>query len=83
MKRAVARSTRRARGIFGFERPVEAREVLHLGDGGLFQPPRKETIGPPGELVLHEQIEKVQVRQRGGGRLLEAQGQRLGHAGEP
>jgi hypothetical protein len=65
------------------ERPLETGEVLDLGNPGLFQPPHEEAIGPPGELVLHEQIEKVQVGQRGGGRLLEAERERLGHAREP
>jgi hypothetical protein len=32
---------------------------------------------------LYEQIEKVQVRERGGDRLLEAERERLGHAREP
>ena len=55
------------------EGPIEARQLLHLRDAGLFQPPREEAGGAPRELVLDEQIEKVQMREWGSGRLLETE----------
>ena len=48
----------------------------------LFQPPRKKAIRAPRELVLDKQIEKVQMRERRGGRLLEPKRERFGHARE-
>jgi len=56
------------------ERPLKTGEVLDLHDAGLLQPPRDEAVGAPGELVLYEQIEKVQMRERRSGCLLEAEG---------
>ena len=50
-------------GIFGLKRPVEVGERLHRGDAGLFEPAREEPIGASGELVLDEQLEKLEMRQ--------------------
>src|SRR6516225_9787433 len=69
-------------GNLRIEGPVESREFLHLGNAGLFEAPHEEAIRPSSELVLHQEIEKVQMLQRGGPRLLKAQGQGLGHARE-
>ena len=73
MKRAVARSTILARRNLRIERPVEGRELLHLRNARLFEAPDEEAIGAPGQLVLDEQIQKVDGRQRGGRRLCDAQ----------
>ena len=48
------------------EGPVEVGERLHRGDAGLFEAPREEPIGAPRELVLDEQLEKLEMRQRRG-----------------
>ena len=64
------------------EGPVEIGERFHVGDAGLFQPPGKEPIGAPRELVLDEQLEKFQMRQRRGFGLGDAPGQGLDDAGE-
>ena len=48
------------------ERPIERRELRHLGNAGLFEAPHEEPIGASGQLVLDEQIEKVEILQRGG-----------------
>mgnify|MGYP000731245247 CR=1 FL=1 len=69
-------------GDLRIDRPLEAREVLDVDEAGLLQPSREEPIGPPRQLVLDEQIEEVQVCERRGGRLLEPEGERFGHAGE-
>ena len=84
-------STKRAAGQFGdlrfrdlrIEGPVEVRERLHRDDAGLFQPAGEEPIGASRELVLDEQLEKVEMRQRGGFGLRHAPGQGLDHAGQP
>ena len=47
------------------EGPVEVGERLHDGDAGLFEAPREEAIGAAGELVLDEQFEKLEMRERG------------------
>ncbi len=65
-KRALANSTILAFGIFGIEAPVELGERLHDGDAGLFEPPREEPVRAPRELVLDEQFEKLQMRERCG-----------------
>ena len=64
------------------EGPVKGREFLHLCDAGLFEPPREEPIGASGQLVLHEQIEEVEVLQRCGLGLFQPERQRFGHARE-
>ena len=64
------------------EAPVEVGERLHRGDAGLFEPAREEPIGASRELVLDEQLEKLQMRQRGGFGLGDAPRQGLDHAGE-
>ena len=46
--------------------PVEISERLHDGDTGLFEAAREEAIGAAGELVLHEQFEELEMRERGG-----------------
>src|SRR6516225_3564393 len=69
-------------GNLRIEGPVEGREFLHLRNPGLFEAPHEEAIRASGELVLHQEVEKVQMLQRGGPRLFKAQGQGLGHARE-
>ena len=64
------------------ERPVEGRELLHLGNSGLLEPPDEEPIGASGQLVLDEQVEKVEMLEGSGLRLFETEGQGFGHAGE-
>ena len=57
------------------EAPVEIGERLHDGDARLFQPAREEAIGASGELVLDEQLEKLEMRKRRGFGLRDAPGQ--------
>ena len=70
-------------GDLGIEVPVEVGERLHDGNAGLFEAAREEAICASGELVLHEQFEKLEMRERGGFGLRDAPGQRLHHAGQP
>jgi hypothetical protein len=63
------------------EGPVKVGERLHGDDAGLFEATGKEAIGATGELVLDEQLEKLEVRERGGFGLGDARGQGLDHAG--
>jgi hypothetical protein len=63
--------------------PVEISERLHDGDTGLFEAAREEAIGAAGELVLHEQFEELEMRERGGFGLRDAAGEGVDHAGEP
>ena len=63
----------RARNL-RIERPVEGRELGDLGDARLFEAPDEEAIGASGQLVLDEEIQKVDVREWGGGRLFHAEG---------
>ena len=70
-------------GNLRIEAPVEVGERLDRRDPGLFQAAREEPIGAPGEFVLDEQFEKLQMRQRRGFGLRDAPGQGLDHAGEP
>jgi hypothetical protein len=56
-------------GNLGIERPIEYGEFLDLSDPGLFEAPGEEPIGAPGELVLHEQVEKLEGLERSGFRL--------------
>ena len=70
-------------GDLRIEVPVEVGERLHDGDAGLFEAAREEAIGASGELVLHEQFEKLQMRERRRFGLRDASGERVDHAGEP
>ena len=81
-KRALTNSTIRALGILGIEGPVEVGERLQDGDARLFEPPREEPVRPPGELVLDEQFEKFQMRERRGFGLGNAPRQGIDDAGE-
>ena len=81
-KRALANSTIFVFGHLRIEAPVEIGERLHRGDAGLFQPAREEPIGAARELVLDEQLEKLEMRQRRGFGLRDAARQGLDHAGE-
>ena len=81
-KRALASSTSLVFGIFGLKLQSKSASVCHGDDAGLFQPPRIESIGPTGELVLDEQLEEFQVGERGRLRLGDAAGQGFDHAGE-
>jgi hypothetical protein len=69
-------------GQLGIEAPVEIREIQDLTDPGLFEPAGEEPVGPPGELVLHEQFQKLAMSQLGAEGLLHPSGQGFGHAGE-
>lgn len=62
------------------EVPVEIGERLRRGDGGLFQAPREEPIRTTRELVLDEQLEKLEMGQRRGLGLGDATRQGLDHA---
>ena len=64
------------------EGPVEIGERLHDGDAGLFEPPGEEPVGAPGELVLDEQFEKLEMRQRCGFGLGDAPWQGVDDAGQ-
>ena len=66
----------------GIEGPVEVGQGLLCDDAGLFQPAREEPVGASGELVLDEQLEKLQMRERRGLGLRDAAGQRFDHAGQ-
>src|SRR5262245_45487802 len=68
---------------FGIEGPFEIRERFLDRDVGLFQTSREEPIGPSRELVVDEQLEKLEMWERRGFRLRHAARQRLDHAGEP
>jgi hypothetical protein len=70
-------------GDLRIEVPVEIGERLHDGDAGLFEAAREEAIGASGELVLHEQFEKLQMRERGGFGLRDAPGEGVDDAGQP
>jgi hypothetical protein len=70
-------------GDLRIEGPVEVGQSLHDGDAGLFEAAREEPIGTTGELVLHEQFEKLQMRERGGFGLRDAPGEGVDHAGQP
>ena len=61
-------------GDLRIEVPVEIGERLHDGDAGLFEAAREEAIGAAGELVLHEQFEKLEMRERRGFGLRDAPG---------
>ena len=86
-RRASGRSARwRARRVrfreLRIEGPVEVGERLDGDDAGLFEPSRKEAIGAAGELVLDEQLEKLEVRERGRFGLRDPRGQGLDNAGQ-
>ena len=51
-------------GDLRIEGPVEVGQGLHDRDAGLFEPAREEPIGAAGELILDEQFEKFQMRER-------------------
>ena len=57
-------------------------DLLDLDDLGLPEAASEEPIGSAVELVLDEQFEKLEVRQRGACRLGESSGKCLGHAGQ-
>jgi hypothetical protein len=87
---AVVRDEPRARQFdefrfrdLGIEAPVEIGQGLLGGDARLFEPARVESIGTARELVLDEQFEKLEMRQRGGVGLRETAGERVDHPGEP
>ena len=69
-------------GNLRIEMPVEIGERFHGRDAGLFQAAREEAVGASRELVLHEQFEKLQMRERGGFSLRDAPGERVDHAGQ-
>lgn len=62
------------------ERPLEIGEGLLDDDAGLFEPAREEPIGAARELVLDEQFEKLEMRERRGFGLRDASGEGLDHA---
>jgi hypothetical protein len=66
----------------GIEGPVEVGQRLHDGDAGLFEPAGEEPVRAPRELVLDEQFEKLEMRERGGFRLGDATRQGIDDAGE-
>ena len=68
-------------GDLRIEGPVEVRERLHDRDPGLFEAAREQPVGTAGELVLHEQFEKLQMRERSGFGLRDAPGEGVDHAG--
>jgi hypothetical protein len=70
-------------GDLRIEGPVEVAQSLHDGDAGLFEAAREEPISPSRELILDEQFEKFQMRERRRFGLRDASGERVDHAGEP
>jgi hypothetical protein len=62
------------------EGPVEIGECLHRGDAGLFEAAGEEPIGASGELVLDEELKKLEMRQRRGFRLGDPARQGVDHA---
>ena len=82
-KRALANSTILVFGIFGLKVQSKSASVFIDGDAGLFEPAREEPIGASGELVLDEQFEKLEMRERRGFGLRDAAREGLDHAGEP
>ena len=50
-------------GDLGIEAPVEVLELLDLDDLGLLEAACEEPVGSSVQLVLDEQLEKLEVRQ--------------------
>jgi hypothetical protein len=80
-KRADQFHDRRLRDL-RIEGPVEIGECLDRGDPGLFQAPGEEPIGAARELVLDEELEKLEMWQWRGFGLRDTAGQGLDHARE-
>ena len=69
-------------GHLGVEAPVEVVEGLHLGQPRLLDAPLQEPVLPTVELILHQQVEEVDVGKVVADRLLVAHRQGRGHAGK-
>ena len=69
-------------GELGIEGPVEVLELLDLDDLALLEPSGEEPVRSAVQLVLDEELEEFEVRQGRGLGLGEADGERLGHAGQ-
>jgi len=67
---------------FGIEAPVEITEVLDLGDTGLLEAAQEEAVGAYGELIAHEQLEKLEMRELAALGLGQAGRQGLHHPGK-
>src|SRR6185312_7194305 len=57
-------------------------EGLERGEAGLLDATIKESIGTAGELVLDQQVEKIEMRERGGFGLSHACGEGFDHPGQ-
>ena len=68
-------------GDLRIEGPVEVGQGLHDRDVGLFERAREEPIGAAGELILDEQFEKFQMRERRRFGLRDASRERVDQAG--
>jgi hypothetical protein len=68
-------------GDLRIEGPVEIGQGFHNGDAGLFEAAREEPIGASGELILDEQFEKLQMRERRRLGLRDASWERVDHSG--
>jgi hypothetical protein len=69
-------------GDLGVEGPVKVLDLLDLDDLGPPEAAGEEAVSSAVELVLDEELEELEVRQRGAGRLGEPSGECLGHAGQ-
>jgi hypothetical protein len=69
-------------GDLGIEGLVEVLDLLDLGDLGLFDASGEEAVRSSVELVLDEELEKLEMGQGGAGGLGESSGERLGHTGQ-
>jgi hypothetical protein len=65
------------------EGPLEIGQGLHGRDARLFEPAREEPVGAARELVLDEQFEKFEMRERRRFGLRDASRQGIDHPGEP